>query len=144
MGHCAIYESIKAGECKTVEGDLNTIMAGLACGEPSPIAFDILQNNADIFFQAPYNVAARGMRILGCPLKGDPIVISGESGALPLGVLFALCTDELAEPLKNTLKLDENSHIFMVNTEGNTDPIEFRRILWDGKNPTPSQYFVNG
>lgn len=137
-----IYESIKAGECKTVEGDLNTIMAGLACGEPSPIAFDILKNNADIFFQAPDNVAARGMRVLGCPLKGDPIVISGESGALPLGVLFALCTDEVAEPLKSALKLDENSRIFMVNTEGNTDPVEFRRILWDGKNPTPSIYMI--
>ncbi|MBP3411645.1 MAG: diaminopropionate ammonia-lyase [Oscillospiraceae bacterium] len=139
-----IYESIAAGDgkCHTVEGDLATIMAGLACGEPSPIAFDILKNNADIFIQAPDNVAARGMRILGCPLHGDPIVISGESGALPLGTLFALCTDEIDEELKNVLKLDENSQIFMINTEGNTDPIEFRRILWDGKNPVPTRFQI--
>lgn len=137
-----IYESIEAGDgkCHSVKGDLDTIMAGLACGEPSPIAFDILNNNADIFLQTPDNVAARGMRILGCPLHGDPIVISGESGAVPLGALFALCTDEIDPKLKEALKLDSNSQIFMVNTEGNTDPIEFRRILWDGKNPVPARY----
>ncbi len=135
-----IYESIKAGQCRTVTGDLNTIMAGLACGEPSPVAFDILQNNADIFIQTPDNVAARGMRILGFPLSGDPMVVSGESGALPLGLLFALMTDELKDDLKEALKLDKDSHVFMINTEGNTDPIEFRRIIWDGKNPVPTRF----
>lgn len=139
-----IYESIAAGDgkCHSVKGDLDTIMAGLACGDPSPIAFDILKNNADIFIQAPDNVAARGMRILGCPLKGDPMVVSGESGAVPLGTLFALRTDEIEEDLKTALKLDQDSQVFMVNTEGNTDPIEFRRILWDGKNPTPARFRV--
>lgn len=137
-----IYESIAAGDgkCHSVKGDLDTIMAGLACGEPSPIAFNILRDNADIFIQTPDNVAARGMRILGCPLNGDPMVVSGESGAVPLGALFALMTDEIEPELKEVLKLDRNSHVFMVNTEGNTDPIEFRRILWDGKNPVPAEF----
>ncbi|MBE6985696.1 MAG: diaminopropionate ammonia-lyase [Ruminococcaceae bacterium] len=140
-----IYESIAAGDgkCHNVTGDLDTIMAGLACGEPSPIAFDILRDNADIFIQTPDNVAARGMRILGCPLNGDPMVVSGESGAVPLGALFALQSDEIDPELKEVLKLDKNSQIFMVNTEGNTDPIEFRRILWDGKNPVPAEFRYN-
>lgn len=139
-----IYESMAAGDgkCHSVKGDLNTIMAGLACGDPSPIAFDILRDNADIFLAVPDNVAARGMRILGMPLHGDPMVISGESGAVPLGTLFALCTDQIDEDLKTALKLDGDSQVFMVNTEGNTDPIEFRRILWDGKNPTPAKYRI--
>lgn len=139
-----IYESIAAGDgkCHSVLGDLDTIMAGLACGDPSPIAFDILRDNADIFIQVPDNVAARGMRILGCPLAGDPMVISGESGAVPLGALFALRTDEINDDLREALKLDENSTIFMVNTEGNTDPIEFRRILWDGKDPVPENFRI--
>ena len=139
-----IYESIAAGDgqCHSVKGDLDTIMAGLACGDPSPIAFEILKDNADIFIQVPDNVAARGMRILGCPLQGDPMVISGESGAVPLGTLFALLTDEISDDLKDALKLDENSTVFFVNTEGNTDPIEFRRILWDGKNPTPARFRI--
>ncbi len=137
-----IYESIAAGDgkCHSVKGDLDTIMAGLACGEPSPIAFNILRDNADIFIQTPDNVAARGMRILGCPLNGDPMVVSGESGAVPLGALFALQFDDIDSELKAALKLDKNSHIFMVNTEGNTDPIEFRRILWDGKDPVPTEF----
>lgn len=139
-----IYESIAAGDgkCHSVKGDLDTIMAGLACGDPSPLAFEILRDNADIFLAVPDNVAARGMRILGMPLHGDPMVVSGESGAVPLGTLFALCTDSINQDLKDALKLDKDSQVFMVNTEGNTDPIEFRRILWDGKNPTPAKYRV--
>lgn len=137
-----VYESIKAGDgqCHSVKGDLDTIMAGLACGDPSPVSFEILRDNADIFFNVPDNVAARGMRILGCPLHGDPFIISGESGAVPLGTLFALLTDEINDDLKEALKLDSNSRIFMINTEGNTDPYEFRRILWDGENPVPREY----
>ncbi len=140
-----IYESIAAGDgkCHSVKGELDTIMAGLACGEPSPIAFNILRDNADIFIQTPDNVAARGMRILGCPLNGDPMVVSGESGAVPLGTLFALQTDEIDPELKAALKLNKNSQVFMVNTEGNTDPIEFRRILWDGKDPVPAKFRYN-
>ena len=139
-----IYESIAAGDgkCHSVKGDLDTIMAGLACGDPSPVAFEILRDNADIFIAVPDNVAARGMRILGVPLNGDPMVVSGESGAVPLGTLFALRTDEIAADLKAALKLDRDSVVFMVNTEGNTDPIEFRRILWDGANPVPSKFRI--
>lgn len=139
-----IYESIVAGDgkCHSVLGSLDTIMAGLACGDPSPIAFDILKDNADIFIPVPDNVAARGMRILGCPLSGDPFLISGESGAVPLGTLFALLTDEIDDELRDALKLDKNSQVFFVNTEGNTDPTEFRRILWDGENPVPTQFRV--
>ena len=139
-----VYESIAAGDgkCHSVKGDLNTIMAGLACGDPSPIAFDILRDNADVFIQVPDNVAARGMRILGCPLNGDPMVVSGESGAVPLGTLFALLTDDIDPELKDVLKLDQNSRVFMVNTEGNTDPYEFRRIIWDGENPVPENFRV--
>lgn len=139
-----IYESIAAGDgkCHSVKGSLSTIMAGLACGDPSPVAYDILRDNADIFFQVPDNVAARGMRILGCPLAGDPLVISGESGAVPLGTLFALRTDELDKELEDALGFNEDSVVFMINTEGNTDPIMFRRIIWDGKNPVPREFRV--
>ncbi len=137
-----IYESIKSGDgkCHSVKGSLDTIMAGLACGDPSPIAYDILKNNADIFIKVPDYVAARGMRILSCPLKGDPFVISGESGAVPLGALYSLLTEKEDEGLKNALNINEDSIIFMVNTEGNTDPNAFRQIIWDGRNPVPKEF----
>ena len=137
-----IYESIKAGDhkCHSVKGDLDTIMAGLACGDPSPIAFEILDANADIFVKMPDYVAARGMRILSCPLKGDPFVVSGESGAVTLGALFTLKNGNCPQDLTKALGLDENSTVFMINTEGNTDPVQFRRVIWDGLDPVPKKF----
>ncbi len=137
-----VYESIKAndGKCHSVKGALDTIMAGLACGDPSPLAFKILNGNGDIFMEVPDYVAARGMRILSCPLKGDPFIISGESGAVPLGALYSLLTENEDDTLKNALGLNEDSLVFMINTEGNTDPKHFRRIIWDGQDPVPKEY----
>lgn len=137
-----IFESMKAhdGKPHSVKGDLDTIMAGLACGDPSPIAFDVLSHNADIFVSVPDYVAARGMRILSCPLKGDPFIISGESGAVPLGALYSIMTENIDAKLKEALALDENSQVFMINSEGNTDPTHFRQIIWDGLDPVPSTY----
>ena len=137
-----VFESIKAddGQCHSVKGDLDTIMAGLACGDPSPIAFDILSHNANFFLSVPDYIAARGMRILSCPLKGDPFMISGESGAVPLGALYSILTDKGDEELRMRMKLDSNSLVFMVNTEGNTDPKHFRQIIWDGCDPVPHEY----
>ena len=137
-----IFESIKAndGKCHSVKGDLDTIMAGLACGDPSPIAFDILEHSADFFLSIPDYVAARGMRILSCPLHGDPFVISGESGAAPLGALYSIMTEKGAQELREKMKLNEYSLVFMVNTEGNTDPKHFRQIIWDGLDPVPREF----
>ena len=137
-----VFESIKAndGRCHSVKGDLDTIMAGLACGDPSPIAFDILSHNADFFLSVPDYIAARGMRILSCPLKGDPFMISGESGAVPLGALYSLMTEKGDEELRARMGISSSSLIFMVNTEGNTDPKHFRQIIWDGCDPVPHQY----
>ncbi len=137
-----VFESVKAGDgkCHSIKGDLDTIMAGLACGDPSPIALEILDADADIFVQMPDYVAARGMRILSCPLTGDPFVISGESGAVPLGALFTLKNPNCPQDLKEALALDEHSIVFMINTEGNTDPVQFRRVIWDGLDPVPKKF----
>ena len=137
-----IFESMKANDGKphSVKGDLDTIMAGLACGDPSPIAFDILKNNADVFMQVPDYVAARGMRILSCPLKGDPFIISGESGAVPLGALYSILTEKGDDDLRKEIGLDDQSQVFIINTEGNTDPTHFRQIIWDGCDPVPKSF----
>ena len=64
------------GERHFVTGDMNTIMAGLACGEPCSIGWKILADYADHFISCPDYVAAKGMRILGNPVKGDDRVAS--------------------------------------------------------------------
>lgn len=129
-----LYKSAAAGDGKphAVYGDMQTIMAGLACGEPNTISWEILKNNASFFVSCPDWVSARGMRILGAPIQGDPQVVSGESGAVSAGLVEALMKDEQYSELKEAIGLDENSVILMFSTEGDTDPERYRQIVWDG------------
>lgn len=128
------------GQPHSVTGDLNTIMAGLACGVPSPLAWKVLRNHTDFVVTSPDFVAAKGMRMYGVPLKGDPMVISGESGAVSLGALTFIQQYEAAAQLKELLELDEKSQVLLINTEGNTDPEYFRNVVWDGVYPVPEEY----
>ena len=139
-----IYETAKAndGKLHNITGDLDTIMAGLACGEASPIAWRVLDSLADCFMTVPDYTAARGMRILAVPLKGDPFVISGESGAAPLGALYSIMTEEGSLGLRKTLNLNDKSNVLVINTEGNTDPTHFRQIIWDGLDSVPKDYLT--
>lgn len=140
---CLYYSAkIGDGEPHNVNGDLDTIMAGLACGDPSPIAWKILWPLADMFMQVPDYIAARGMRILATPLHDDALVISGESGAVTLGALYSLMTEDSCSDARALLEINKNSQILFINTEGNTDPTLFRQIIWDGSNPVPKKYFT--
>ncbi len=120
------------GEEQIVTGDLQTIMAGLACGEPNTIGWDILRNHADCFLSCPDWVSARGMRILSSPVKGDPRVISGESGAVDTGAVYTIMTDENYKELREKLGLNSESRVLCFSTEGDTDPERYREIVWDG------------
>ncbi|NRT88222.1 diaminopropionate ammonia-lyase [Clostridium beijerinckii] len=121
------------GEARAVGGDMQTIMAGLACGEVNTIGFTILKNYSKAFISCLDWVAAKGMRILGNPLKGDTGVISGESGAVTTGALYEIMTNDEYKDLKEALELDENSKVLLFSTEGDTDPEKYREIVWDGR-----------
>ncbi len=121
------------GEEQIVDGDMQTIMAGLACGEPNTISWDILKNHVSVFVAAPDWVAAKAMRMLSAPCKGDPQVVSGESGAAPFGVLVEIMTNPEFAELKHVLNLDETSKVLLFSTEGDTDPDRYKEIVWDGK-----------
>lgn len=129
-----LYKGAVAGDGKLriVDGDMPTIMAGLACGEPNTISWDILKNHVDTFVAAPDWVAAKGMRMLSAPLKGDTQVVSGESGAAPFGVLACIMTMPEYKALKEHLGLDESSKVLLFSTEGDTDPDRYKSIVWDG------------
>jgi diaminopropionate ammonia-lyase len=126
------YQSIIAGDGNphTVQGDLNTIMAGLACGEPNIISWRILRDFADCFVACPDEVTAQGMRVLGNPLQGDDRVISGESGAVTLGLLVRIQRMPDLMPLKQALNITPASIILLFSTEGDTDPVMYRKIVW--------------
>jgi diaminopropionate ammonia-lyase len=119
---------------------LNTIMAGLACGDPSPLAWRILWNCADVFARCPDYVAARGMRVYAVPMADDPFIVSGESGAVTLGALMRVMEGPHIQPLRDSLKLGTDSQVLLINSEGNTDPLEFRRVVWEGGDPVPDAY----
>ncbi|MCG8568876.1 MAG: diaminopropionate ammonia-lyase [Spirochaetes bacterium] len=140
-----LYHSAKQGDNRphNVTGSLDTIMAGLACGEPSPIAWKILNNVVDCFVACPDYIAAKGMRIYATPLAGDPFIISGESGAVTLGALVAILKENGVEELRKFLNINEDSQILFINTEGNTDPVQFRQIIWEGANPVPPEYWTD-
>jgi diaminopropionate ammonia-lyase len=126
------YESAvrQTGKPYAVKGELRTIMAGLACGEPNPIGWEILRDFADMFVACPDGVAMKGMRVLGNPMGMDQRVVSGESGAVTLGLLYHLLTDPEYTPLREELKLDGEASVLLFSTEGDTDPEMYRRIVW--------------
>ena len=124
--------SVGDGSIQIVDGDMVTIMAGLACGEPNTISWDILKNHVDTFIATPDWVAAKGMRMLAAPIKGDKPVTSGESGAAPVGTLACIMMMDEYKELREHLGLDENSKVLLFSTEGNTDPERYESIVWDG------------
>lgn len=133
-----LYKSVIASDEKprNVTGDMPTIMAGLACGEPNSIGWEILRDYSDMSFSCPDEVAARGMRLLGNPLGTDSRVISGESGAVTAGLMSLLLTEERLSEAKESLGLNEQSRILLISTEGDTDPQKYRSIVWDGEYPS--------
>ena len=133
-----IYKTAESnnGELQMVTGDMDTIMAGLACGEPNPIGWNILNDYCDNFVSCPDYIAAKGMRVLGNPLKNDRRIISGESGAVGVGLLVEVMTNPKLEWMKEKLRLDKDSRVLFFNTEGDTDKEDYRKITWDGKNPS--------
>ncbi len=130
------YASMVKGNGKphVIKGALNTIMAGLACGEPSPLAWGILRDYADLFISCPDEVTMTGMRVLGNPLAGDQRVISGESGAVTVGLLYDFFKDRNYHAVRDVLGLDESSSVLAFSTEGATDPEMYQKIL-SGENP---------
>ena len=121
------------GTLHIVTGAMDTIMAGLACGEPCSIGWDVLKNTAAHFISCPDAAAAYGMRILGNPAGNDSRIISGESGAAAFGCAAAILTDPNLAHFKEILGLKSDSRLLFISTEGDTDKENYRAITWGGR-----------
>ncbi|MBT3175923.1 MAG: diaminopropionate ammonia-lyase [Desulfobacula sp.] len=130
-GAPCLYESMKLrhGKPYRVRGDLPTIMAGLACGEPSILGLKILKSGARAFIKCSDHVARRGMKILGNALPGDESIISGESGAVTLGLVYELLSNKRFRLIKNELDITKDAKILLFSTEGDTDPDSYNKII---------------
>lgn len=118
------------GHIEFVDGDLQTIMAGLACGEPNTIGWDILRNHTKCFTSCSDEIAKKGMRMLAAPMHGDTAIISGESGAVGMGLIATIMTDPAYSQLKQDLQLNEKSTVLLFSTEGDTDRDNWEKIVW--------------
>lgn len=129
-----IFRTARAndGELHAVTGSLKTIMAGLACGVPCTVAWELLKSHAENYISMPDYVAAEGMRILGNPLGNDERIISGESGASTAGFVCELMRNNALDYIRETLNADGDSRVLCFSTEGDTDRENYRRIVWDG------------
>lgn len=130
-----LYRTADANDGKLhfVKGDLNSIMAGLNCGEPVTIGWPILENYADYFLSVDDNYTKIGMRLLASPIKNDRKIISGESGAVTSGIVYELMTDDDLKDYREAIGLNKDSIVLCFSTEGDTDKKAYREIVLEGK-----------
>jgi len=121
-----LFESARNGAATTVHIAEETIMAGLSCGEPSPLAWDILDQNATDFVTIQDRLIPSTVRLLARPLEGDPMIEAGESAVAGLSALIGAMTDpKMAE----NLGLDHTSRVLLIGSEGITDPDIYAQIM---------------
>jgi diaminopropionate ammonia-lyase len=118
--------SAEAGKATAVQGALHTIMGGLACGEPSPLAWAVLGPGADAFATVGDEAASECMRLLAEGRFGDEPIVAGESAVAGLACALVACGDAAA---RRCLRLGEQSHILVLGTEGATDVETYRAIV---------------
>jgi len=121
-----LYESAVAGGRVTLEGDIETVMAGLSCGEPSLLAWDVLDPGTDDFMTVPDEAATDVMRLLAGGVAGDPPLVCGESAGAGLAGMLAALADA---PLAAALGLGPDSRVLVFGTEGDTDPELYASIV---------------
>ena len=120
------FRSAKAGRPVAVHGSLDTVMAGLACGEVSPAAWKIVDTGASAYVAIDDAFALEAMRLLARPTPPDPAIVAGETGA---GGLAALLAVNERDDARDTLGLDSSSRVLVIGSEGDTDPEIYRRIV---------------
>jgi len=110
----------------SISGSPETIMAGLNCGTPSDIAWPDIRKGVDLFIAIPDNYVCSAMRKLYIT---NPCIVSGESGAAGFASLLALKQDARLQGALGLLNLGMDSNILLINTEGDTDPYSFLKII---------------
>ncbi|MHA1190533.1 MAG: diaminopropionate ammonia-lyase [Alphaproteobacteria bacterium] len=118
--------SLVAGRPTAITGDVDSFMSGLACGEISALAWDILQpaTFAAMAIQDP--AAEATMRLLAEGIEGDPPVVSGESGVAGLAGLITCAND--AET-RQAIGLDAGARVLVIGSEGATDAAVYEQVV---------------
>ncbi|HEY1016655.1 MAG TPA: diaminopropionate ammonia-lyase, partial [Herpetosiphonaceae bacterium] len=121
-----LAQSALAGEAARTAGDGDSLMAGLACGAASPLAWRFLQGCVDDCLAISDGAAISAMRLLAAGVDADPPIVAGESGAAGFAGLIALAEEPA---LAAATGLDSQSRVLLINTEGATDPAAYRELV---------------
>jgi len=122
--------SANDGYIHTISGDLDSIMVGLACGEPVKEGWEVINNYASHYIKCLDDIAIQGMKILKVPLQGDESITSGESGAVSMGLMYNIMLNPEYKYIRDMIKLNNESNILIFSTEGDTAPLKYRKIIW--------------
>ncbi len=121
-----LFETARAGHPVKIEHGEPTVMAMLECYEPSMVAWRVLSRVADAFMTVDDEDAVAAMNRLARPVGNDPAIVAGESGGAGLAGLIRAASDIR---IRSALGLDETSRVFLINTEGATDPARYEELV---------------
>lgn len=121
-----VYRSLEAGRPVVVGGALDTVMAGLACGEVSELAWEILRGGANAALAVDDAYALAAMRRLAQPVAGDPPIVAGETGGVGLAALLAARDHP---QIAQQLGLNPQARVLLIGSEGDTDPLIYREVV---------------
>jgi N-carbamoyl-L-amino-acid hydrolase len=121
-----LMQSAIAGRPARASGSVDSVMAGLACGETSPLAWRFLQPAVDLFMTVSDAEAEAAMRVLAQGEHGDVPVLAGESGVAGLAALEAIRRDPA---LRAAAAIDADSRVLILSTEGATAPSVYAALV---------------
>ena len=124
-----LFASARAGDRTDIRIEEETLMAGLSCGEPSGLAWEVLAEEAGDFLTVPESFVGPAMRLLARPLGGDPEIEAGESAVAGLAALVAAARNGA---MRGALGLDADSRVLLVGSEGATDPASYAALVAAG------------
>lgn len=121
-----LFQSARQGRPARATGSVDSVMAGLACGETSPLAWRFLQPAVDVFMTVSDDEAVDAMRTLADGRHGDVPIVAGESGVAGLAALQRL----QQEPAwREALALGPDARVLLINTEGATAPAVYAELV---------------
>ncbi|AJP56291.1 diaminopropionate ammonia-lyase [Pandoraea vervacti] len=121
-----LYQSAMAGKPASACGSVDSVMAGLACGETSPLAWRFLQSSVDAFMTVTDAQAVQAMKQLARGSDNDVPFVAGESGVAGLaGLMHAAATPAMA----TALGLTPDARVLLISTEGATAPAVYAALV---------------
>lgn len=123
---CLLQSALQGRAARASGTSVDSVMAGLACGETSPLAWRFLEHSVDHFMTLEDKGVAPAMRLLAQGSDRDIPIVAGESG---VAGLVALCALRDKPALAAQVGLDARSRVLIVNTEGATAPDLYRSLV---------------